>query len=179
MAGCCYVVSEDFRGVNFKQQMIVCRYRNESIYHKLSSEFLGVFIEFLRLKVKCYVFRLLLNQHQGLFIEEGFCIWSSSVWDLQFDTLKVFSILSGDVTCHWSSDDPMSLVIILALIVFFSLLFISSYFPFFSWFSFWISIPFIFMSYPASLLSFPVTSKLWHKSLEGGWILHTARTDTS
>lgn len=147
--------------------MIVFRYRNESIYHKWSSEFLGVFIEFLRLKVKCYVFRLLLKEHQGLFIEEGFSIWSSGVWDLHFDTLKVFSILSGDVTCHWSSYDPMSLVIILALIVFFSLLSISSSFPFFSWFSFWISIPFMFMSYPASLLSFPVASKVWY----GGWCL--------
>lgn len=166
----CYAVSEDFRGLNFKQQMIVCRYRNESIYHKLSSEFLGVFLEFLRLKVKCYVFRLLLTEHQGVFIEEGFCIWSSSIWDLQFDTFKAFPILSGDVTCHWSSYDPMSFVIILALIVFFSLLFISSSFPFFFWFSFWISIPFMFMSYPASLLSFPVTSKLWHKSLVS-WLM--------
>jgi hypothetical protein len=58
------------------------------------------FSEFLRLKVKFYVFRLLLKEHQGLFIEEGFCIWSSSVWVSQFDTLKAFSILSGDVTCH-------------------------------------------------------------------------------
>lgn len=56
-------------------------------------------------------------------------------------------------------------LMILALIVFFSLLFISSSFPFFSWFSFRISISFMSMSYPASLLSFPVTSKLWHKSL--------------
>lgn len=123
------------------------------------------FSEFLRLKVKFYVFRLLLKEHQGLFIEERFCIWSSSVWVFQFDTLKVFSILSGDVTCHWSSYDPMSFVIILALLVFFSHLFISSSFPFFSWFSFLISIPVVFMSYPASLLSFPVTSKLWHKTL--------------
>jgi hypothetical protein len=135
------------------------------------------FSEFLRLKVKFYVFRLLLKEHQGLFIEEGFCIWSSSVWVFQFDTLKAFSILSGDVTCHWSSYDPMSFVIILALLVFFPHLFISSSFPFFSWFSFWISILVVFMSYPASLLSFPVQNfgklvGVWH------WILHSARTDT-